>query len=61
MIIECAWCDRKMGEKEPLSDKRVSHGICKKCSKKVLKESEEKKIIRCPYCDTYFFFTEGQK
>ena len=28
----CAWCDRKMGEKEPLEDKRVTSGMCPECA-----------------------------
>lgn len=31
MTIQCAWCRIKMGEKEPLSDKNVSHSICELC------------------------------
>ena len=32
MIRICAWCKRPMGEKEPLDDKRITHGMCEKCS-----------------------------
>ena len=31
MRIVCSWCSRNMGEKEPLSDKSISHSICKPC------------------------------
>lgn len=31
MIRICSYCTRPMGEKEPLDDKRISHGICEKC------------------------------
>ncbi len=34
----CSWCGKSMGEIKPLKDKRVSHGICKKCLKRVQKE-----------------------
>lgn len=37
MKIICAWCRKDMGEKEPLSDKRISHSICKECAKKTEK------------------------
>lgn len=36
MIVRCSWCGKKMGEKEPLGDKRVTHGICEKCKKEVM-------------------------
>lgn len=31
MKIVCAWCGKTTGEKEPLEDKSVTHGICEKC------------------------------
>ena len=31
MIIQCAWCKKKMGEIEPRESSAVSHGICPKC------------------------------
>jgi hypothetical protein len=31
MVTVCAWCQRYMGSKEPLSDPAVSHGICGPC------------------------------
>jgi len=36
MIIKCAWCGKYMGEKEPLENKNITHGICLKCLKKQL-------------------------
>jgi DNA-directed RNA polymerase subunit RPC12/RpoP len=41
-----------MGKKEPWGDDRITHGICPKCKKKVLKEEEEKIYIECPNCHT---------
>lgn len=35
MIRVCCYCNAKMGEKEPLEDKTETHGICKKCYRKV--------------------------
>lgn len=48
MIRQCAWCLLMMGESEPLSDKSVTHGICKKCEKKMMDEvrAMEQKHIR---------------
>ena len=31
MIRQCSWCNRILGEKEPLEDKRITHTICEKC------------------------------
>lgn len=28
----CAWCGEKIGEKEPLGDRRVTHGVCPVCA-----------------------------
>ncbi len=39
MIRVCAWCGKGMGETPPLSDKSVTHGICKECSERVRKEA----------------------
>lgn len=41
MIRQCAWCQLLMGEVAPLSDKAVTHGICKNCEKKLMKEAAE--------------------
>lgn len=40
MTTICAWCGEFQQEKEPMSDKRVSHTICGKCREKVLGETE---------------------
>jgi hypothetical protein len=32
MVTVCAWCQRFMGFKGPLSQADVSHGICSTCS-----------------------------
>lgn len=32
MILMCAWCGEVLGEKEPLDDKSLTHGICKPCA-----------------------------
>ena len=41
MKIVCAWCKKKMGEKPPLKDKRVTHGMCTDCAKKANEEIDE--------------------
>ena len=40
MIVICAYCKMKLGEKEPLDNKDTTHGICNKC-----REKEEQKYI----------------
>ena len=42
----CGWCKKDLGEKEPLEDKAISHGMCEDCEKKILKEEEDKKNAR---------------
>lgn len=41
MIVKCAWCGKIIGEKEPLEDKSVTHGICPECVKKYFPEKKE--------------------
>lgn len=41
MIRVCAWCKKELGEKEPLEDKRITHGMCEECLE-ALHEDEEK-------------------
>ena len=36
MKVVCSWCTKDLGEKEPLNDNSVSHGICKPCAKKMM-------------------------
>jgi len=31
MIRVCTWCREVIGEKEPLEDKSLTHGICESC------------------------------
>ena len=31
MKVICSYCQELIGEKAPLNDNRVSHGICKSC------------------------------
>ena len=41
IIIQCAWCKRKLGEKEPLDYTGISHGICDKCKQKMKEELKQ--------------------
>jgi len=41
MKIICAWCKKSLGEKEPIDDKRISHGICDDCKKDIRQENEK--------------------
>jgi hypothetical protein len=34
MIVQCAWCGKYLGQKEPLEDKSVTHSKCAECVKK---------------------------
>jgi transcription initiation factor TFIIIB Brf1 subunit/transcription initiation factor TFIIB len=31
MRAVCAWCDADLGEREPLDDPSITHGICADC------------------------------
>jgi hypothetical protein len=39
MIRQCGECLKILGEKAPLSDTTVTHGICYKCSIKQLRKA----------------------
>lgn len=40
MKIICAWCKKEMGEKEPLSDPRITHSICDDCHKDIKEQNK---------------------
>ena len=40
MIRKCAWCKKTLGRKPPLSDRRVTHGICGECAEEVMQKRE---------------------
>jgi len=31
MIRVCGWCGKELGEKEPLEDRSITHGMCDEC------------------------------
>lgn len=35
MIVKCGWCGKDLGEKEPLENRAVTHGMCLDCEAKV--------------------------
>ncbi len=41
MKIVCAWCERELGEKEPLEDKDTTHGMCFRCFLRMRREARE--------------------
>jgi len=50
MIRICCKCNEKIGEKKPLQDPSITHGVCDKCmfielKKMKIDEEEIKKII----------------
>jgi hypothetical protein len=44
MLVICAYCGKIIGEKEPLEDKKISHGCCEECYLKELEKLEKLKI-----------------
>ena len=47
MRVICAWCKKKMENKEPLEDNRISHSCCEKCFDYVLKDFEKEEEDLC--------------
>ncbi len=45
MLIRCAWCKTDMGEKEPLEDSGVTHGICDECLQVFRNELKEEEVL----------------
>ena len=45
MKVVCAWCKKDLGEKEPLKDKSITHGICPECEAKYFPEQGGRPIV----------------
>ncbi len=41
MLVKCAWCQEKIGEKDGEGVEGVSHGICDKCYKKYFSKKDK--------------------
>jgi len=41
IFVKCSWCKKHLGEKEPLSDFSITHGICPECMKAIKNEAED--------------------
>ena len=46
MIRICMFCDMVFGEKEPLYDKTLTHGICDPCFEEFRVKYENQEIVR---------------
>lgn len=46
MIRVCMFCDTVFGEKEPLHDRRPTHGICDPCFENFRVKYENQEIVR---------------
>jgi hypothetical protein len=53
MIVICAWCRESQGEKEPLSNPAITHGMCDKCFKGLADEVAH--VTLPPAMDNEFF------
>ena len=40
VIRVCAWYKKVLGEKGKDEDKRITHGVCKKCAEKLLENKK---------------------
>jgi len=38
LIVQCAWCNKPLGQKDGKGVSGISHGICKSCVKKYFKK-----------------------
>ena len=43
MIRVCSWCERFLGDKEPLEDQRVTHSVCELCAQQMLASEEDER------------------
>jgi len=41
LVVNCAWCGKYLGEKEPYEDKLVTHAICPECRAKHFSEKDD--------------------
>lgn len=41
MFIFCSWCAKAMGEKEPLNDRTITHGVCSLCQEEIARQMKE--------------------
>ena len=46
MIKICCYCQANLGEKEPLEDKRVSHGVCPTCYEQEMQKLMSPEVAR---------------
>lgn len=48
MIRQCSWCNRVLGEIEPLEDERITHTICENCQEDLVGSvaSQRKTLFR---------------
>ena len=44
MIIQCGWCNKLLGEKEPFQNMSITHTICEICQKKLLAKCVSKEV-----------------
>ena len=46
MEIVCAWCGKKMGEKDGKGIRGISHSLCQGCLAELMAKVESKSITR---------------
>lgn len=49
ILIRCAWCDRDMGEKEPLDDDSMTPGICQECYQRQFPDVPKSNALRLKF------------
>lgn len=53
MILLCSFCRKNLGEKEPYENRNITHGMCRECYERMLKQLEG--ISFDEYLDEYDF------
>ena len=61
MILICAWCGKNLGEKKPLDNKDVTHGICELCADELKKKYRMSEILTSGDIETMEEYLDTRK
>lgn len=56
MKVVCAWCEKFLGEKEPVMLNLVTHGMCQECRDRMKEELDfvKKGLVRAEPVNSYY-------
>ena len=60
MKIVCAWCKRRLGEKEPFNDRRTTHVLCPVCKDEFFPATGKNNRYVSRWKDTLRVYRGGQ-